>query len=203
MSAIPTASARRTSDPNAIAAFISVNGNNVGGAIRGINAGDFLGFHPYFNASRKQQMIKAGVNWQTSDKLSLGLIGRFTDDKYDSVYGVQNGNSWSLNLDATYSYSENGALSAYLTQQHMQRDLMSKQSATVTWTNKLKGDDTTVGLGVKHGGLMGSKLELAGDLTYSLGKTGYGTQLNPVNTTACLASHFPDMRRFAERQESS
>ncbi len=196
------ANRRTDSDPNAIAAFISVNGNaNVTGAtIRGINAGDFLGFHPYFNASRKQQMVKAGANWEASRKLSLGLSGRYTDDKYDSLYGVQKGNSWSVNLDATYSYSEDGSITAYLTQQRMQRDLTDLQrsptqaagaaSATAiaipsgaTWTNKLKGDDTTIGLGAKQGGLMESKLELAADLTYSLGKSGYGTTLNYATTT--------------------
>jgi hypothetical protein len=176
---------KTTSDPNAIAAFaVSVNGNpNPGAAnatlIRGMNGGDFLGFYPYFNASRKQQMVKAGANWQASNKLSVGVIGKVTDDKYGSTYGVQKGGSWSANLDATYSYSENGSLSAYLTQQHMQRDLTSMQRSPAlanatgipsgaTWTNKLKSDDTTIGLGVKHGGLMSSKLELAADLTYSI-----------------------------------
>jgi MtrB/PioB family decaheme-associated outer membrane protein len=182
---------KTTSDPNAIAAFISLNGNpNVAtGTIRGINGGDFLGFYPYFNASRKQQMVKAGTNWQASNKLSVGVIGKVTDDKYGSTYGVQKGSSWSANLDATYSYSENGSLSTYLTRQHMQRDLTSMQRSPTlaaatgipsgaTWSNKLQNDDTTIGLGVKHGGLMSSKLELAADLTYSLGRSGYSTQLN-------------------------
>jgi MtrB/PioB family decaheme-associated outer membrane protein len=198
-------SRRKTdSDPNAIAAFISLSGNpNVAtGTIRGINAGDFLGFYPYFDASRKEQVAKAGVDWQANDKLSLGLRGRYTDDKYDSLYGVKNGNTWSLNLDATYNYSEDGTVSAYLTQQHRQRDLTNMQKSPTaaatglvgtttaigvplgaTWTNKLKDDDTTVGLTFKRGGLMGNKLELDGDLTYSLGRTGYGTQLNYVGAT--------------------
>lgn len=186
-------SKRKTdSDQNAIAAFISTNGG-----IAGQNAGDFVGFHPYFDASRTEQMVKAGVNWQANDRLSLGLSGRYTDDNYDTAYGVQNGNAWSLNLDAAYSYREDGSISAYLTKEHRQRDLTDQQNiaavaangtrisvpANSNWTNKLKDDDITVGLGVKQGGLMGGKLELAGDLTYSLGKTAYGTQLNYVGAT--------------------
>jgi hypothetical protein len=79
----------------------------------------------------------------------------------------------------------------------MQRDMTNMQRSPTlanatgipsgaTWNNKLKGNDTTVGIGAKQGGLMGSKLEIAGDLTYSLGKTGYGTQLNydPTTTAA-------------------
>ncbi|MDD5057125.1 MAG: MtrB/PioB family decaheme-associated outer membrane protein [Sideroxydans sp.] len=191
-------SKRKTdSDPNAIASFISKNGNVAPGAVTGINAGDFLGFYPYFDASRKQQMLKAGVNWQALEKLSLGLLGRYTNDKYDSTYGVQNGKSSSLNLDATYSYHDNSSVSAYLTKQHRERTLTDFQKVAVTaasvnaistpvnatWSNDLKDDDTTVGLSVKHGGLMGNKLELAGDLTYSMAKTIYNTQLNYAGTT--------------------
>ena len=211
-----------TSDPNAITARLGLNGNpnlasstNAAGTaianslVQGLNAGDFRGFYPFFDASRKEQMLKAGVNWQANEKLSLALGGRYTDDQYDSLYGEQKGNSWSLNLDSSYAYSENGSISTYLTQQHRQRDMTDLQkSPTIlvsnaglatqngasttavgippgaTWSDNLKDDETTIGLGAKQGGLMGAKLELAGDLTYSLGKTGYGTQLNYATTTS-------------------
>jgi MtrB/PioB family decaheme-associated outer membrane protein len=191
------------SDPNAITARIGKNGNAdlaTGTQIMGINAGDFRGFYPFFNASRKEQMIKSGVNWQALERLALGLSGKFTDDKYDSLYGVQNGNSWSVNVDATYSYSENGSISTYATKQHRQRELLDLQKgptqtvglasptaiaipAGATWTDNLKDDDVTVGIGAKQGGLLGNQLDLAADLTYSLGQTGYGTQLNYATTT--------------------
>jgi hypothetical protein len=55
--------------------------------------------------------------------------------------------------------------------------------ALSTWTNKLKDEDLTLGMGFKQGGLMAGKFELAGDLSYSLGKAGYNTQLNYTGTT--------------------
>ncbi|MDD5248700.1 MAG: MtrB/PioB family decaheme-associated outer membrane protein [Rhodocyclaceae bacterium] len=161
-----------------------------------------VGFMAYFDASRKEQLLKAGVNWQANDKLTFTANGRYTDDKYDDLtYGVQKGNSASLNLDATYSYDEESSVSAYLTQQHSTRDLtnlalgadktVTAANATTlfipagksTWTNNLTENDTTFGLGAKKRGLMGGKLELAGDLTYSLGKSSYGTQFNYVSAT--------------------
>jgi MtrB/PioB family decaheme-associated outer membrane protein len=203
------------SDPNAITARIGTNGNASLAAgntlVWGVNAGDFRGFYPFFNASRKEQMLKAGMNWQAIEQLALGLNGRYTDDKYDSTYGVTKGNSWGINLDATYVYAESGSISTYLTQQHRQRDLTDLQKSPTTaattgngtttgnngasmtalgvppgatWTDKLKDDDTTVGVGVKQREVLGTKLELVGDLTYSLGRTGYGTQLNYATTTA-------------------
>jgi len=191
-----------TSDPNAITVRLGTNGNVLNAAgtgfvaplIKGINAGDFRGFYPFFNASRKQQMLKGGVNWQANEKLALGLGAKFTDDKYDALYGVKAGNSWSVNLDADYMYSENGSVSFYLTQEHKQRDMTDLQSVTVvtanagrvsapagsTWSDRQKDDDTTIGLGVNQNGLMDSKLDLSGDLSYSTGKTGYTTTLNYV-----------------------
>jgi MtrB/PioB family decaheme-associated outer membrane protein len=182
---------RTTFDENARAAMIGTDGNVVvpGLGITGLNAADFRGFHPFFEASRKQNMLNAGANWQASDKLSVGASGRYTYDDYDSDYGVQKGSAWSLNLDTTYSYSKNGVLTVYLTQQERMRDMTNLQrspttaaSATVppggSWNNSMKDTDTTVGLNLKQGGLMGGKLVLAGDVTYSLAKTAYNTTLN-------------------------
>ena len=186
---------KTTSDPNARWAFIGTNGG-----VAGQNAGDFVGFYPYFDASRRQQLAKVNVNWQASEQLSLGLGGKYTGEKYyDSTYGVQNGNTWSLNLDATYAVSETGSITTYVTKQHRQRDLTDQQRTTASaaaasataiavpagasWTNKLTDDDVTVGLGFKNSGLMAGKLELAGDLTYSIGNAAYGTALNYNTTT--------------------
>ncbi len=197
---------KTTSDPNAITVRLGTNGNVLNAAgtgfvaplIMGINAGDFRGFYPFFNASRKQQMLKGGVNWQANEKLALGLGGKVTDDKYDSLYGVKNGNSWSVNLDADYSYSENGSFSFFLTQEHKQRDMTDLQNiaaitptatrlnvpANSTWSDRQTDVDTTIGLGAKQNGLMDSKLDLSGDLSYSTGKTGYTTTLNYVGLTS-------------------
>lgn len=186
------------SDPTAIAAFNSIKA----GGKKGLNAGDFVGFSPYFAASRTQKAIKASGNWQPDERLSLSMGGRLTDDAYDSQYGVKNGNTWSLNLDASYGYSMNGSVSSYVTRQHRQRDMTNLQittpavAATTTglnvpvngsWSNSLSDDDLTFGLSIKHGGLLGGKLEIAGDLTYSLGETLYGTQLNYAGATLATA----------------
>lgn len=185
LNAIYSYSDRKTTfDQNARAAMIGTDGNPPGGTATGINAGDYVGFHPFFEASRVQNMLKAGANWQASDKLSAGVSGRYAYDNYDSQYGVQKGTAWSLNLDTTYSYRENGTLTAYVTQQESTRDVTDRQgpSATVpanaSWSNNLKNTDTTVGLNLKQGGLMGGKLVLAGDMTYSLAKSAYSTTLN-------------------------
>ena len=64
-------SARRTSyDENARAAMIDIGGNYplLPATTTGLNAGDWRGFHPFFEASRNQNMLKAGANWQANRK---------------------------------------------------------------------------------------------------------------------------------------
>jgi MtrB/PioB family decaheme-associated outer membrane protein len=194
-------SSRRTSfDENARAAFIETGASLPGPAISGLNAGDYRGFHPFFEASRNQNMLKAGANWQATDKLSVDVGGRYTDDDYLSTFGVQKGTAWTLNLDTTYNYREKGTITVYVSQQERTRDVTDMQrspflaasapSATAvgipsgaTWSNNLRDTDSTIGLNLKQGGLMGGKLDLAGDLTYSLGRSAYDTQLNYQTTT--------------------
>lgn len=188
-----------------------------GAAGEGFNVAGFLA---YFQASRKEQLLKAGVNWKASEKWTLSANGRYTDDTYGAVYGVQKGNSWSINLDSTYSQNENSTVSAYATMQNSSRDMTNLQGAAATvvatatalyvpkggtWTNKLKENDLTFGLGTKKGGYMDGKLEFNGDLSYSLSKSGYGTNFNYASQTlngvlTCASPQFetcgnlPDIR---------
>ena len=126
-----------------------------GPGITGLNGGEFIGFNPFFEASRKQNLFKGGANWEATDALSFGFNGRLTDDNYDTTYGMQKGQSWSLNLDGTFRYPEDGAFTAYVTQQQRTREMtnearspVSAPTATVpcgaTWNNKLKDTDTTL-----------------------------------------------------------
>lgn len=185
-------------DPLSRGPFISTNGNAIvaGATITGINAGDFLGFHPSFAASRKEQTLKAGLNWDATEQLSFVLGGRYMVDIYNTDYGIQNGYGWSLNFDSTYAYSENGSVTAYVTRQSRYKKITDQQrsptaaaagapSATAigiplgaTWNNVLTDDDSTVGVNFKQGGLMSNKLDISGDFTYSLAKTGENTSLN-------------------------
>ena len=196
-----------TSDPNAITARNGTNGNvNLSATplIWGINSGDFLGFYPVFDASRKEQLLKAGANWQTTEKLSLVINGKYTDDRYDSIYGEQKGHSWSVNIEGNYAYSKNSSIVAYMTSQQRQRDMTdlvrsptSAASGTYggsatalnipaggTWSDQQKDQDATVGVGAKQSGMMASKLELDEDLTYTFGKTLYTTVFNYAAATS-------------------
>ena len=160
----------------------------------GVEGFENFGYRAYFDASRNEQLLKTGVNWQANEKLSVGLNVRYVDDKYtDSPLGVQNGNSWTTNLDSTYSFSETSILSGYLSVQKRSRDMTSAALRNTlalpgkVWTNQLKDEDNTVGMTFTKKGLMAGKLEIKGDLSYSKSTTGYSTQV-PYLATCSAAT---------------
>lgn len=169
-----------------------------------LNAGDKLGYVAYPYATRNQHLVKAGVNWQATEKLDMGLNGRYAKDDYDATLGVQDGRTASINLDATYSYKENSSVSAYASWQRGERNLRNGFNGTQTltatsiWSNKLEDDSNAIGLNTKHSGLMGGKLEVLGDLSYSLDKSQYSTKVpylatcSATNTLSCGST--PDIR---------
>lgn len=200
---------RKTSyDTNALAAMISVRGStnlatgdNLG--IPGLNGGDFPGFHPLFDASRKQHVLKGGVDIEATDQVSFGVNGRYTDDNYyDNTYGPQDGKSWNIDVDATYTYSENGSVFGYVSQDYRDRyvrhitDSWNGTHTTwtgYTWGDRLKDKGITYGIGFKQGGLLSGKLDLKGDLTYSDAKSNYSTDFltwisGTTTATSCAAA---------------
>ena len=160
------------------------------------------GYIAFFDATRNEQLVKAGVNWQASEKFNVNLNGRYINDDYTATLGVQSGHAWGANLDGTYSFAEKSSVSAYLSLQNRQRNLLNDQwshatttygtsiasgSLTQPWRNRLLEDETTVGLSAKQGELMGGKLDLSADITYSFSKSGYTTTDNWANA-ACTAT---------------
>ena len=162
----------------ALAAFVDNNINGSSSYAPGYNGANAIGFQPYFEASRKQFLGKANANWQATENLAFTLGGKYTNDLYpDSKYGVQNGNSWSLNLDGTYAYAEQGTVSAYATQQNQFRTMTMLQSASTgnAWNNSLTNKATTLGLAFKQAELVDGKLTLMGDATMSFAASQYNT----------------------------
>jgi MtrB/PioB family decaheme-associated outer membrane protein len=160
---------------------------------------EFAGYMAFFDASRTEQLAKAGIKWQASEKLDVGLNGRYVNDHYDSTLGVQTGHRWSANLDATYNYSDEGTVSAYATMQRRERNLLSGAAGGVpaasalvvpvnTFNNRLTDDDYTLGVKAVHKGMLKGKLDVIADLNYSLGRSLYSTDINYLpNMNTCAA----------------
>lgn len=144
---------------------------------------EVIGHQAFFQASRKENLLKAGVDWQASERFNLGVSGRYAKDKYDETLGVQEGKAYSANLDGTYTLSESSTVSVFYTYQNRKRDLRNGSPTaghnflllTKFWTNDLTDQDNTFGINGKENGLLGGRLDLTQALTYSAAKTRYST----------------------------
>jgi len=140
-----------------------------------------MGFLAFFQASRNENAVKMGADWQATDKLDLSLNGKYAKDDYGVTYGVQQGEQYSVDLDANYSISEGNSFDAFVTNQHRTRDMtngngrLADSLATAFFTNNLTDDQLMLGVGAKQKGLMAGKLQLSESVTYSLDKTDYST----------------------------
>jgi MtrB/PioB family decaheme-associated outer membrane protein len=149
------------------------------------------GFVGYFDAARTQYIARAGLNWQPRESIDVGLSGRLINDQYGSVLGVQSARTTSYNLDAGYTPTENVRLSAYVTLQRRNRDLLASYDRSPTapggnlWSNNLADDSDTLGLAARRTGLMGGKLTASVDASYSSGKTTYTTGLVSYASDLC------------------
>ncbi|MCX7100746.1 MAG: MtrB/PioB family decaheme-associated outer membrane protein, partial [Methylobacter sp.] len=161
-----------------------------------LNGRDVLGFVAYPYATRNQNLVKSGVNWQLTPKVDLGVNGNYKYDDYSATLGVQNGHSAGVNVDVAYNYQDDSSVSAYWGWQNGKRSLRNGQNGTAVvaptniWTNQLEDNSHTVGLLTKNGGLLGNKLEIIGDFSYARDTSGYSTQIpySPTNGTCGLAN---------------
>lgn len=145
-----------------------------------------------FNLAKRDRLAGAArADWTASEKLSIGVGIEGTEDDYsESVLGLTDGRSLSLNADLAYAYTDKTQLRAYGQAEAMHtRQVGSQLYAGPDWSGRIRDRFSVFGLGVKHLAL-DDKLELAADLSVSRGRsetqveTGTATPPFPVNTTA-------------------
>jgi MtrB/PioB family decaheme-associated outer membrane protein len=151
------------------------------------------GYMAYFDASRNEGTLKAGVNWQPTNAWDVSLDGNFANDQYtDSALGVQNGHRANVNLEGDYRLSDDASVSAYASWQRQTRGLLSQagslgESPTsgkspgseYDWFNSLADQGTTFGITAQRKGLMADKLSLKADLSYSIDSSNYASNVVP------------------------
>jgi hypothetical protein len=150
------------------------------------------GYIAFFQASRKQDMVRAAYNWQVSDNLDLGLRARYGHDSYgDSTFGVQNGRTVGLDFDINFAYSSRHAFAAFVSTQDMRRDMrldtstnISDTTNTTVYGNTLKNQDRTVGLSATQTGYFDGKWAFNERITYSNSTTGYSRSTESGATIA-------------------
>ena len=168
---------------------------------------ELIGMRRFNMADRNRDKLRTSVNWQATEKLSLQAGADYDKDDYkNSTYGLQNAKNWALNLDASYTLSDDLSLTGFLSHEDQRSSTASdnygsnsntanvnnaantvvsggcyaavqalnnnaKDDPCRQWSSKQHDKTDTLGLGFKQKGLMGSRLELAGDLVFSWSRT--------------------------------
>jgi MtrB/PioB family decaheme-associated outer membrane protein len=189
----------------------------LGNKLAGANVGtrNFLSLMPGqqlpFDGDRNRDKLRTALNWQATDKLSLGGSADYNRDNYNNTSaGLTDGRTWSLNLDANLTIGEKISTGLFFT--HEDRLMKTKgpgvgsnadgsAAATGSLANTAAGSlagnscnsytsnaqelqnakidpclnwatDTTdkidtLGLNLRHQGLMAGKLDLSGSASFT------------------------------------
>lgn len=117
------------------------NNNKLAQAMYGSrnNINELLGLRRFNMSGRDRHKLRTSADWQPNDKLSFQGGLTYSNDNYDATYGLKDGSSWGLNLDGTYSVSED--LSATVFFNH--EDQKSSMASDAYGTNSNTGSTST------------------------------------------------------------
>ena len=78
------------------------------------------GMQRFNMADRDRNKVRATMDWQVADPVSLQAGVEYVDDNYsNSVYGLTSGKTLAVNLEGTWQASEDVSVNAYYTYQEM------------------------------------------------------------------------------------
>jgi MtrB/PioB family decaheme-associated outer membrane protein len=105
------------------------------------NAMDINGLGRFNTSNRNRQKVNSYVDYQVTNKLSMGLGGDFRYDDYpNSNFGLQSSRNWGINLDSSYAFNEDTSAQLFYSYQ----DILSKSSGMSYGTNS---NSSTVPIG--------------------------------------------------------
>ena len=80
------------------------------------NINELVGMMRYNMADRNRDKLRASINWDATDKLSLNAGLDYNKDDYsNSVYGLKSSENWALNFDATFAASSDLVVDGFYT----------------------------------------------------------------------------------------
>jgi MtrB/PioB family decaheme-associated outer membrane protein len=87
--------------------------------------GDINGLRRFNTANRERQKVNAYVDYQVTNKLSMGVGGDFRYDNYpNSRFGLQSSRNWGINLDSSYAFNEDTSVQLFYSYQ----DIVNKSA---------------------------------------------------------------------------
>lgn len=105
------------------AAIFSPNNNIVPQSLYGSrnNINELVGMRRYNMADRNRNKVRASLNWDATDRVSLSAALDYNKDDYsNSAYGLRNARNWALNFDANFAASSELVVDGFYTHEDTQ-----------------------------------------------------------------------------------
>lgn len=94
------------------------------------NINELLGLRRFNMSGRDRNKLRTSLDWQANDKLAFQGGLNFSNDDYDATYGLKDGSSWGLNLDGTYTVSDDLSASVFYSHEDQQSSMASDAYGT-------------------------------------------------------------------------
>lgn len=174
---------------------------------------------PVYMADRERDKAKLALDWMPTDALSFQFNAEKTWDDYEAGrqepadVGVRDGDSWLLNVDATYVVNDNWKLSAWASRNVTNLDQATcrdgadagftvgsvAECVANLWSASLSSRSDAVGFGAR--GTIRSKLKIGADLTYVRDHNEYDQEGIGASSTAAdlpdITSYLTTLKLFA------
>jgi MtrB/PioB family decaheme-associated outer membrane protein len=144
------------------AALFTPNNNIVAQRFYGSrnNVSEIPGMRRFNLADRNRDKLRAGVNWQATERLSFqGGVDYNRDNYSNSLYGLQKAKETSINFDSAYQLGEDFSVYAFITHENQQytqastpANINNTNPATVVTNNVLSGSSCYTTVQARNGG---------------------------------------------------
>jgi MtrB/PioB family decaheme-associated outer membrane protein len=161
---------------------------------------ELAGMRKFFLADRRRNQLRAGLNAEFSESVSLGMSLDTQNDRYEhSPYGLQAADSGSLHLDLGYVVDADLSLGLFTGRERYRSRLAGSYASTVAqsgvtaelpggqWQAHMDDDIDTLGVNLKHKGLLSGRLEFDADLVMLRSRSPYRIVGGPASASATAA----------------
>ncbi|WP_265946256.1 MtrB/PioB family decaheme-associated outer membrane protein [Dechloromonas sp. A34] len=142
---------------------------------------------PMHIADRKRDKVRAKIDWEPLDKLSLQFAVEGARDDYGSnnqPWGLKEGSAWLTSLDASYTFNDDWKLNAWLSHEDMSSTQDVAPTAAIQPANKVNLEEVTNSIGLGLLGKITSKFSFGADLEWLRSVTKHNQNLSITTFTA-------------------
>jgi len=167
---------------------------------------ELAGMRKFFLADRRRDQWRGSLNASLTDLTSLGLALDLNQDHYHrSPYGLQSANSRAFNLDLSHRFDDDFSLSLFGGREIFRSTLASSYDnlapvgnltavrPDAQWEALMKDAVDTLGISLRHKGLLGGRISVDADLVQVRSRSPYQVVGGSASSSDGAPQALPDV----------